>query len=73
LGEAPSWVRVPTFPWWALHLCWSAIRAHAGGYTIIRLMQVFSGVEPRDKRDWCEWVNLTLARRDGCKVALFES
>jgi cytochrome P450 len=42
-------------------------------YTIIRLMQAFSRVEPRDEREWCEWVTLTLASGVGCKVALFES
>jgi cytochrome P450 len=42
-------------------------------YTTIRLMQAFSRIEPRDEREWCEWVTLTLASGVGCKVALFES
>lgn len=42
-------------------------------YTTIRLMQAFARIEPRDEREWCEWVTLTLASGVGCKVALFES
>lgn len=41
-------------------------------YTTIRLMQQFQRVEPRDDREWTEFLTLTLASGVGCHVALFE-
>ncbi|KAL9107699.1 MAG: hypothetical protein Q9227_007414 [Pyrenula ochraceoflavens] len=39
-------------------------------YTTIRLIQAFSKIEPRDEREWCEWLTLTMASGVGCNVAL---
>jgi cytochrome P450 len=39
-------------------------------YTIVRLMQEFSGIENRDGGPWREQLALTMASADGCKVAM---
>ena len=41
-------------------------------YCTIRLMQTFPKIEPRDEREWTEWITLTLASGVGTRVALFE-
>jgi cytochrome P450 len=41
-------------------------------YATIRLMQTFSRIESRDDQDWREWICITLASKNGTKVALFE-
>ena len=40
------------------------------GYTIVRLMQEFASVEPRDERPWAEGLGITMACGNGVKVAL---
>ena len=40
------------------------------GYTTVRLMQEFGGIESRDPGPWLEGLTLTCTGANGCKVAL---
>jgi cytochrome P450 len=40
------------------------------GYTVVRVMQEFGGIEKRDERPWQEGLSLTLACGNGVSVAL---
>lgn len=40
-------------------------------YTLIRLLQRFKHIEPRDNRAWCEKQGLTLAVGNGVHIALY--
>lgn len=40
-------------------------------YVMIRLLQHFRRIEPRDETPWTEFLTLTMAIRNGCKVGLY--
>lgn len=40
------------------------------GYTIVRLLQTFDGIENKDPEPWREELGLTLSSKNGTKVTL---
>ncbi|KAI2618233.1 putative N-alkane-inducible cytochrome P450 [Hypoxylon sp. NC1633] len=42
-------------------------------YTIVRLLQEFKKIEPRDPLPWTEHLSIGLSNENGCKVALWRS
>ncbi|KAI1098109.1 putative N-alkane-inducible cytochrome P450 [Jackrogersella minutella] len=43
-----------------------------GSYTIVRLMQEFKRIEPRDNEPWTEHLSIGLSNEHGCKVAFWK-
>lgn len=41
-------------------------------YVMIRLLQHFRRIEARDETPWTEFLTLTMAIRNGCKVGLYQ-
>ncbi|KAI1453317.1 putative N-alkane-inducible cytochrome P450 [Annulohypoxylon moriforme] len=42
-----------------------------GSYNIVRLMQIFKRIEPRDNQPWTEHLAMGMSNEHGCKVAFY--